>query len=161
MPKLSFEKAVSQHRKMWTWIAKEEKKMNLAFDAAVHNGISVSEMKPEWIYDKADTRYRLKVQWLKDNTSEPVLYDCFCCEYSDQQEREHPGSRRCGFCPLKWRKDDADGSLCVLPVPCENAYGVSVPCENAYGGAYFNWKYDSAEMIANLPLNTPDKKTAS
>lgn len=48
-----------------------------------------------------------------------VAYDCFLCEYGEQQSRKNLGmpSRRCQFCPIDW-SDLIDVSELVLQPTC-------------------------------------------
>ena len=100
------QEAVANHRKMWNWIADQIEKAKRA-----RNIDELKDYYVHYIY------------------GEYVWFDCFCCEYDEEQ-----GIESCTHCPLVW----PDGK-------CGPLYGVCCMCSDYVKQVKF------ARQIANLP----------
>ena len=71
-----------------------------------------------------DVREHYKSEWCDERFPDYIVaYDCFLCEYGEQQSRKKFGisGRRCQFCPIDW-SDLIAGSESVLQSTCFRRY---------------------------------------
>lgn len=85
------EQAISLHRQMWEWIAKEIEEKKEVQD--------IHYLKQQYQYDRGEHAFN----------------DCYCCEYAEQRNKAKaaPGNNECLYCPLEWENPD------VAFCPCE------------------------------------------
>lgn len=72
---LTREQAIAEHRKMWNWIADQIERGKATIDI-----------------------WESKRVYMQINRIEPILNDCFLCEYTKRNRQENI----CDFCPLLW-----------------------------------------------------------
>ena len=85
-----------------------------------------------------------KEHWLEVHGIEGILCSCFLCHYACQQWEANGfvGDFYCRYCPLSWRKP------CSPPL----AYIDEFYCEQGRDNIFYDWRYASANTIANLPV---------
>lgn len=122
---LTKEQAITEHRKMWRWIAEETEKRKQIVK------------KSEYLY----TYCRL---------DEHIRFNCFCCEYDKQRNREEFLYINCRFCPINWGSA-ATNYMCEDLTDMDDDYGLyaewieAVKCDD--------WQIAAAiaRQIAELP----------
>lgn len=135
--KLTKQKAIEEHRKLWNWIADQ-------FESGVK-----------------DTAFNLKAEYCHSHFKGiDINNHCFCCEYATQVNIEvtENNYEDCKFCPLVWGTENKLDSYC-----CENHYDNSL----ARGlwtlvGKYSNLgEYTDAARIAREIANLPERPNES
>ena len=130
MMKLTKEQAITEHRKMWRWIAEETEKRKRAVK------------KLEYLYIHG--------------FYEDIAFDCFCCEYDDQQHCiQQSYFPDCYFCPIDW-DSAATSYMCKDLTNMDDDYGLfaewieAVKCDD--------WRTAAAlaRQIAELPERAAD-----
>ena len=131
--KLTKQKAIEEHRKMWNWIADQyESNRN-------------SELRV------------LKREYIKEYTDiEHISCDCFLCEYVfdvmmiEQLVMFKDPVEGCKYCPVTWvNKEEDEHTIKLRCCPCENEDSPYLKAKRA-----INLKVKSklAGEIANLPV---------
>lgn len=123
--KLTKEKAIEEHRKMWNWIADELE-------------------KPEILITK-ETVHDLKVRYCNANNWN-LRNGCFCCEYDEQFADD-----RCMNCPILWGTEDmVDDYYCECNTH-EDIDGLWWESNNLAKDGEYEGASVIARQIANLP----------
>lgn len=156
--KLTKEQAITEHRKMWNWIADQlEEAEKLKNDG---------NLKSSDLYDV----YKLKRKYV-ENYGSYILCSCFCCEYEYQQQVRMGDNHKedCVFCPLLWGTEDkVNTSFCERGMDIadfKRKYDIDFLTSLKTTGlwemanklsAYH--KYKEAAKIARQIANLPEKK---
>lgn len=130
--KLTKQKAIEEHRKMWNWIADEL-------------------LNPETQKQNCNV-HTLKQKYCKENDLE-LFEACWCCEYDTQFINERNSERmRCKNCPLTW------GTECET----DNFYCERGEDGGLWWNAHqlaINGEYEGASELARQIANLPEKES--
>ena len=130
--KLTKERAVEEHRKMWNWIAENCNK---------ESGLDIDDLKKKYLNS-------IGKAFVRNN--------CFCCEYAEIESFKNIQGHMCDYCPLEWGSEDK-----LFNFFCENKekfdddkglYSVAQDAITIYKD------YESASKIALKIANLPEKK---
>lgn len=128
---LTKEQAVQKHRKMWNWIADQY------------------ENKTD-VFSQCGCIQEIKHRYIELYIKEDVRCDCFCCEYSYNQ------NLGCDECPINWNSISND-SMCM--------YKDNNDQRHLYGVIQYKWfKTMTVEdrlkcaQIARQIANLPERK---
>lgn len=122
--KLTKEQAITEHRKMWRWIAEETEKRKQIVK------------KLEYLYIHG--------------FYEDIAYDCFCCEYDKQQCKQQSNFPDCHFCPIDWNSA-ATSYMCKDLTDMDDDYGLYAKWTNAAENNDWQTAAALARQIAELP----------
>ena len=142
--KLTKEQAITEHRKMWNWIADQLENHN----------------------DPGYDIHMYKVKYIKENfPHNDIRHNCFCCHYAVQENDGNVFTNYCINCPLIWgTEDNTDGFFCKQgnrDIPFEDMYLFG---EEGYGLWNYaqsltkNHDYEEAAKIARQIANLPEKE---
>ena len=157
---LTKEQAITEHRKMWNWIADRlEEAEKLKNDG---------NLKSPDLYDV----YKLKRKYV-ENYGSYILCSCFCCEYDKQQYCTDDDERMdCKYCPLLWgTENEMDSFFCeggtdmsdfkrkyyIVFFTTFETMGLWGMANRLSGCNKYKEAAEIARQIANLP-EKPDKK---
>lgn len=128
--KLTREQAITEHRKMWRWIADETEKRKCIVS------------KPEYL--------------CVHDFDEHIAYDCFCCEYAEQENfKNFPYLHFCYHCPINWGSR-VSTFMCICSVDYTKEGGLYAEWANA--AKVDDWRTAAAlaRQIAELPERETD-----
>jgi len=123
--KLTKQQAITEHRKMWRWIAEETEKRKQIVK------------KSEYLYIHGFNEF--------------IACNCFCCEYEEQQCcKQQSNFPNCHFCPIDWNSA-ATSYMCKDLTDMDDDYGLFAEWEDAV--EYGDWQTAAAlaRQIAELP----------
>lgn len=122
MMELTREQAITEHRKMWNWIADviEKEKESLSI-------------------------YELKRKYCNISGFRNVLFKCFLCDYAEKSAKYY--ENKCNYCPLEW-ESKFDEFMCKHNIDEYKEDGLWLKCYNA---ETWEEKATLARRIANLP----------
>lgn len=140
---LTKEQAITEHRKMWSWIADRLEDHN----------------------DPGCDIYTYKTMYMKENFPNiNVQSNCFCCHYAIQENDGNFLTNYCIYCPLIWgTEDNTDEFFCEQgnrDIPFEDIYLFD---EEEYGLWNYaqdltkNHDYEEAAKIARQIANLPER----
>lgn len=128
---LTKEQTIQEHRKMWNWIADQYKN------------------KTE-IFNECGCIQELKHKYIDLYVHDDVRCDCFCCDYSYNQ------NLWCEGCPIDWNST-CDDSMCM--------YKNNNDKRHLYGEIQWRWFGDMSDYerfkfarIARRIANLPERK---
>ena len=125
---LTKEQALSEHRKMWNWIADQ---------------LSLENCK---VYDGSELKEKYVTEIYKGDES--IVHNCFCCEYDTKFD-----GNACSHCPILWGTEDVTSSYFCERGDDYGIKGLWTLCDYLT----MDKQYKEASIIAKKIANLPEK----